>query len=505
MTRLKFNPDFIYNGISGNKILSLTYYTKAEKKGAERLTANLFVFIRRVFQRLACRPATSYALVERLIKGCRPINISTEANKQKMRTARYLFDLCIQGVNPKKAAEQRKAFGLEEARVLLTLKEEVKIIPHVESSKKNPVQLIKAEAELLRLIRREPDAFKRASPELLKNRKLMLEIVKENPKLFKDFDKDLTKDKEIIEIALKGSVLNFKHIHKDLQNDEPYVLELVTRNGLLYSQIKQEFRKKMEFVVAAVTSCGLSLYDMPDYQNHFGVVLNAVIQNALALQHTDKRLRNHIAIGLAAAKNQVTGSLSVQYMGEDLQDNEEVILAALYDKAVPDDSLLKWAGPNILKSKPFFKKIVKDFPKAFRYADLSLRSDEPYILELIKIAGKAILETVHSELLKKTDFILEVYRLKPSIDIIRLLDGTLQTNLDFLVQIVEKTNRIDMALLSNQKMESRESLLKFYERVLKLDPKPADLRDFLLYTPFSNDESFRIELKELKTKVSQTV
>jgi hypothetical protein len=173
------------------------------------------------------------------------------------------------------------------------------------------------------------------------DRDYVLKAVKEDGEALKRASKSLRANREFMLEAVRQDGWALEYADESLQADREFVLEAVKLDGSALKYADGSLRADRKVVLAAVKDTGHALqYAAKSLKADRKVVLAAIKLDGSALQYADESLRADREVVLAAVKD--TGH-ALKYADDSLKADREVVLAAVKKRG----RALEWAAKSL--------------------------------------------------------------------------------------------------------------------------------------------------------------
>jgi hypothetical protein len=189
---------------------------------------------------------------------------------------------------------------------------------------------------------------------------------------------NLTRDDVIKELA--KNEFYYRYIAEHYSDDEELAIYAVDSNILAFTLLSHRLQSNKEFVVK---------------------LINRKKRNKFIYNYLDDKLKKDMEI----IKLCVIESPSIIKNARKPVTDKELLLLAIQK----DESVLKYAEPNLLHDKDFMLRAVRVNGNAIRFASKELKNDKSLVIEAVKKNGFA-LEYVSEELRDEKDVVIEAVK-----------------------------------------------------------------------------------------------
>ena len=219
-----------------------------------------------------------------------------------------------------------------------------------------------------------------------------------------------------------------------------------------------------EFVMEQLEWEGMDLqYASQELQDDEDVVL-AAIENShdgYALQFASERLRGNKEIVLAAIKKEYGSASVLKFATENLKDNEEMMLAATAETW----RNFKFASDRLKKDRDFILQALgktRSGEGLLQYVDENLKDDREFIMQAIKIHGRSI-SYASSKIFLDREFCLNA--VKENADAFGVLIESYREDLQIVIEAAKQ--RDNVFLSTTRWVEDNE---KFVIPIIEANP-----------------------------------
>ena len=262
-------------------------------------------------------------------------------------------------------------------------------------------------------------ALEWASPELCADKALVIEALSNSSDAAEWISESLRADRKFIEIAVKLCPSIIRYASKEIRFDKDYIWRLIERADCYYS-LPDEMKADQDIALTAMRSGSGSLYWIPKslLGNHDFIKKAVKIDGNIyssasdaikadvsifkdALRYSKKpdapllkeapsSIRDDRSLALTAIQFHWS---NVQWIGQPLRNDREIILAAIRSDDTTRSNLyhaIYYASDALKKSKEFIKEAVAINWLSFSSADISLKEDVGFVREVLAINPNVI-------------------------------------------------------------------------------------------------------------------
>lgn len=259
----------------------------------------------------------------------------------------------------------------------------------------------------------DPLSLQFADPKTKKNKKYVLDLVAQNGLALEFADPSLQRDEDVVMKAVQQNGNAFKFANQTLQinidiilaaigNDpeaiaisedrqrrnirgvlfcgnEKAIVLLALKHGIIPMGLVKAFLRFRDVALAAVAASGLILKSAPDtLKKDPEIVKISINQNGLAIQYAHDNFKLNLEYVLDAVKQ---NGLALQFVGHVFKADRKVVLEAVRSSGMS----LKLVIDDFKKDREIVKTAVLQDPRALQFADITLKSDQAFMLELVKV------------------------------------------------------------------------------------------------------------------------
>jgi len=321
---------------------------------------------------------------------------------------------------------------------------------------------------VLTVVGKRGSLLKHASSRLKNDLDVVRKAMNQDVESFQYADPSIKNNKSLVLSAFRGHI-PFQLIPEAMRNDKDVILAAIKSSSSNLAFVPEEYRNNRELVLKALEKDGKAIYVIPEgFRNEKAFLMASFLyDNFLSFTCVPNHLVKDKEIVLVAVS--VRFALNLQYVGDEFQDDEEVVLESVKHNGLS----LQYASKRLQGDPIIVEEAMKENPFAFKFASVKLQGNEEFIKRTIPTSHNVschYLQFVSKDLLKKKEFVLSIITRYPFI--FQYVSEKLQDDEEVVLEALEwqatreewlenKSSLLEYA--SDRILNNREFLLDNYE------------------------------------------